>query len=353
MGEMSPGQEYILWFDEFGKEQRNMVGSKCANLGEMLKIGIQVPYGFAVTTHAYETFLAETGVGDQTKSFLAKNFPEGPKTVMDFEKMSNTISQFILSKEIPQGLKEFIYNAYDCLHQKCEIIDVPVAVRSSGVAEDLPNASFAGQYESYLNVQGKEEVIDNIKKCWASLFTPRAIAYQRKKGLETGGSIAVAVQKMINVRAAGVCFTVDPDDGDDTKIIIEGNWGVAEALVQGKVTPDRYVIDKGTLTVKEKKIHQKTVATVLAEKGKGIEERDLSPEKQNEPCITDQEAISIAENAKKVEMHYGSPQDIEWAVDQDLPLPQNIFLVQCRPVTAVVKKSLTDQILDSMISHMR
>ncbi len=341
----------ILWFEEFGKDDRDKVGSKCANLGEMAKIGVPVPPGFAVTTAAYDAFLSKTGAGDEINLYLTK-FPEGPKSLADYEEVSKSIGGFILSKEIPQELKDAFGQAYDELCQKCEMIDVSVAVRSSGVAEDLPTASFAGQYDSYLNVRGKEDLVDKIRECWASLFTTRAISYRIRNNLGVlAGSISVAVMKMVNARSAGVGFTVHPTTGDDTKVVLEGNWGAGESVVRGEVTPDRYIIDKESLELEEKRISQKMIQTVLKERGS--EEVEIPADKQSESCLNDEECLKIAEYAKKVELHYGMPQDIEWAVDWDLPFPRNTFLVQTRPVTAVAKKkTATEQILDLMLSRL-
>lgn len=345
------GEKWILWFEEFGKDDRDKVGSKCANLGEMCKIGIPVPPGFAVTTEAYDAFLAETGVGDQINQYLTK-FPEGPKNLADYDEISKAISKLILSKEMPAALQDTLGRAYEELCQRCSLAVVPVAVRSSGVAEDLPTASFAGQYDSYLNVRGKEQLIKKVRDCWASLFTTRAISYRTRNKLGVlAGSISVAVQKMVNVRAAGVGFTVHPTTGDDTKVVLEGNWGAGESVVQGTVTPDRYIVDKESMALDEKRISQKMMQTVLTEKG--TEDQEVPADKQSEPCVSDEECVKIAEYAKVVELHYGMPQDIEWAVDRDLPFPSNTFLVQARPVTTVVKKkSATEQILDLMLSRL-
>jgi len=342
--------QWILWFEEFGREDTNRVGSKCANIGEMAKIGIPVPPGFAVTTEMYDEFLAKTGAGQRIEQYLIK-FPEGPQTLADQEEASQTIAGIILTAEMPKDLEDAVCQAYDELCQKCQISDVAVAVRSSGVAEDLPTASFAGQYETYLNVRGKDDLLEKIRRCWASLFTTRAISYRIQNKLSVlAGSISVAVQKMVNVRSAGVGFTIHPTTGDDTKIVLEGNWGAGESVVQGIVTPDRFIVDKDTLTLAEKQISQKMRQIVLKERG--VEEEDVPPDKQSVPCLSDEEALRIAELAKSVELHYGSPQDIEWVVDCDFPFPRNIFLVQTRPVTVIVKKKTSELIVDSILRRL-
>lgn len=344
-------EKWILWFEEFGREDTKWVGGKCANLGEMSKMGIPVPPGFAVTTEAYDKFLADTGAGPEIEQYLSK-FPEGPKTLAEYEEVSQTIGQFIESKEIPKDLQDALCQAYDALCQRCSVANLPVAVRSSGVAEDMPTASFAGQYETYLNVKGKEDLLEKVRLCWASMFTTRGISYRiRNKMGVLAGSISVAVQKMVNVRSAGVGFTVHPTTGDTSRIVLEGNWGAGESVVQGIVTPDRFTIDKENLVLEERIISQKMRQFSLKETG--TEEEDIPPEKQSVCCLSDEEALKIAEFAKSVELHYGVPQDIEWAVDWDLPFPRNTFLVQTRPVTAIVqKKSPTEQILDLMLSRL-
>ena len=343
-------EKWILWFDEFGKDSIKRVGGKCANLGEMIKIGIPVPPGFAVTTEAYDEFLAKTGAGKEMEEYL-KKFPEGARTLAEFEEVSQTIGQIIESKEILEDLKEAIVQAYDTLSQRCGIADLSVAVRSSGVAEDMPTASFAGQYDSYLNVKGKEDLLDKVRLCWASMFSARCISYRRKNELGIiGSSISVGVMKMVNGRSAGVGFTVHPSTGDDTRVVLEGSWGVGEAVVQGIVTPDTFVVNKESLVLEEKRVTEKLKQFVL--KDRGTVEEDIPPEKRSIPCLNDEEAMKIAEYAKSVESHYGLPQDIEWVVDSDLPFPENTLLLQTRPVTAIVqKKSPADRLLDRMLSR--
>jgi pyruvate,water dikinase len=337
----------VLWFEDMTSENINLVGSKCGNLGEMInKIKVPVPDGFAITTEAFDRFMKETDSEEEISKYLAR-FP--PKDIAQYDEAGDVISQIILSKQIPRELQDIINQAYEELSQKCEVGDIAVSVRSSGVMEDLPEASFAGQYESFLNIKGKVNLIEKVKECWASLFTARAISYRIKNELPVlAGGMSVGVQKMVNVRSAGVCFTVDASTGEDTWVIIEGSWGAGEGIVQGRVIPDRYFINKETLKVDEREISQKMVQISL--KGEGIMEEDVPPEIQNSPSLGDEEAIRVAELAKKVESSYGIPQDIEWAIDRDLHFPENIFLLQTRPVTALAKKkSTSERTLDTVI----
>ena len=343
-------EKWGVSLDSVCKTDTRLVGGKCANLGEMIKLGVRVPPGFAITTEAYNFFLEETGAGEEIKLYVCQ-FPEGPKDLAEMDEMSQAIRGIIISRDIPKALQKAICHEYEGLCRRCGVVNLPVAVRSSGVAEDLPTASFAGQYDSYLNVRGEEDLLEKVRLCWSSAFNTRCISYriQNKLGV-LGGSISAGVQKMVNSRAAGVGFTIHPVTGDDTRIILEGNWGVGESVVQGVVSPDIFVIDKGTLTLEEKEISTKL--RQYSFKITGTEEEDVPLEKQGLACISDEEATKIGEFAGFVELHYGLPIDIEWAVDSDLPFPDNVFLVQTRPVTVIIKKkSVSEHILDQMMTH--
>ncbi|MBW2609091.1 MAG: PEP/pyruvate-binding domain-containing protein [Deltaproteobacteria bacterium] len=343
-------QPIILWIEEVGEELTPLVGSKNANLGEITRMGLPVPPGFAVTTEAYDEFMAQTGAGEEIEQYL-NNFPERPKTPSEYGEVSQRIKDIILPKDLPEEIQDAIDCAYDELNRKCQMTDVPMAVRSSGVAEDLPTASFAGQYDSYLNVRGKDALFEKVKRCWASLYTARSIMYREKHNLPVlAGSMGVGVQRMVTPRTAGVGFTVHPGTGDDTKILLEANWGTGESVVQGVVIPDRYVIDKETSTLEEKKISCKLRQIVIGDMG--TEEQEVPENRQSLPCLSDEEALKIAEFAAVLEKSYGMPLDIEWALDDTLSFPENIFLVQARPVTKVVeKKDTIDKTLDRMMGR--
>lgn len=348
------GAKLILWFDEIGRDFVSVVGGKNANLGEMTRIGVPVPYGFAVTTEAYDRFMRDTGAGQEIDQYLNK-FPQGLKGASQCQEASKFIRQIIEEKQIPQHLDNTIASNYDLLCKKCGVADIPVAVRSSGVAEDSASASFAGQFESFLNVTGEESLLRNTKKCWSSQFTTQAISYRIKNKLSTRGtSMSVVVQKMTQARAAGVGFTSHPITGDPSKIVLEGNWGLGESIVQGMVNPDKYVIDKETLKLLEKKIARKEKLIVYADQGVVVS--DVPEERREIPCITDEEAVKLAEFAKNLESHYGMPQDLEWAIDGDQQFPQNIVLLQTRPITVSRKKKKgedTAYIVDLMLQMFR
>jgi len=339
-------KKMIAFFEEFGIEDVSIVGGKCASLGEMSKIGVPVPPGFAVTTEAFDFFLKETGTLDELKK-CSTQFSEEPSTIDEFNEMEKAYQEIILAKKMPVEISNGVSKAYETLCDRYNIKDMPVAVRSSGVAEDSPTASFAGQYDSYLNVKGKEEVLEKLLECWASTFTARGISYRvRQKMPILEGGMSVAVMKMVNSKASGVAYTLLPSTQDPSKILMEGNFGVGESVVQGIVTPDQFIIDKKTLQVEQKTINKKLRQYSMKENG--TEEEDVPVEMQNVCCINDDEVFTLAKYFKFIDTHYEVPMDIEWAIDNDLPFPQNVFLVQARPVTIKAKEKPASQFLMDM-----
>ncbi len=326
-------EKRILWFDELSKEDIPLVGGKNANLGEMLRAKIPVPPGFAITAQAYHEFITKTGIAEKIYKTIEETVTDqnNPK---HYEEASKKIRKVIEATPMPAEIEKAIRVAYDGLGEKLGMADVFVAVRSSATAEDLPDASFAGQQETYLNVKGADELVEKTINCWSSLFTPRAIFYRNQKGFKHEQVlISVGVQKMVNAKAAGVIFTINPVTGDPSQIVIEGNWGLGEAVVSGSVTPDDYIVDKNTLKTVEKRIVKKTVEYIRDSKTGKTVHAEVPPERQEQPCITDEEIVRLAELARSIEMHYGKAQDIEFSIDGDLPFPENVFIVQSRPET--------------------
>ncbi|MCK4320088.1 phosphoenolpyruvate synthase, partial [Candidatus Bathyarchaeota archaeon] len=300
----------------------------------MLQAGIPVPPGFAITAQTYEKFITETGIAKKIYKIIEK-------TVTDIndphqhEKASKEIRQLIESTPMLPQIEKAIKNAYNELGKRTKSSRVFVAVRSSATAEDLPDASFAGQQETYLNVKGTKELVEKTVRCWSSLFTPRAIFYRAQKGFEHEQVlISVAVQKMVDAKVAGVTFTINPVTGEPNQIVIESTWGLGESVVSGAITPDNYITDKNTLEIISKKIAKKTVEYVRDSKtGKTIH-HSVPIERQGQPSLTDEEIVKLTELANRIEKHYdGKPQDIEWVIDRHLPFPENIFIVQSRPET--------------------
>jgi pyruvate,water dikinase len=325
--------ELVAWFENLRKTDIPSVGGKNANLGEMINAGVPVPPGFAITAYSYKQFIEETGISTKIYEIIRETVTDtnDPK---QYEIASKKIRELIESTPMPKQIEKAIKSAYKELCSRLSINDVFVAVRSSATAEDLPDASFAGQQETFLNVKGVDELEEKTVKCWSSLFTPRAIFYRNEKGFaHEKVLISVGVQKMVNSKAAGVVFTINPVTGNPDQIVIEGNYGLGESVVSGAVTPDDYVADKNTLKILERRVARKKVQYLRdPNTGKTIH-LEVPAEKQEQPCISDEEILRISELAKSIERHYGKAQDIEWAIDADLPFPSNIFIVQSRPET--------------------
>ena len=327
------GKALILWFDEVRNTDVPIVGGKNASLGEMIHAGLRVPNGFAVTALSYERFIEETKISKKIYEIIKESIinPANPK---QYELASERIRELIETTPMPKDIEESIREAYKQLNKRLNLKDMFVAVRSSATAEDLPDASFAGQQETYLNVKSPDDLIKKVVKCWSSLFTARAIFYRAEKNFEHDKVfISVGVQKMVNSRAAGVMFTINPVTGDRNEIVIEGTFGLGESVVSGAVNPDNFVVDKSEMTVKARRIAKKTVKYVRDPKSGETVHLDISSEQQSEVCISEEELMALAKLACKIEKHYGKPMDIEWAIDQDLSYPDNIFLVQARPET--------------------
>ncbi|MBS7632852.1 phosphoenolpyruvate synthase [Candidatus Bathyarchaeota archaeon] len=330
--------DLILWFENLRKADVPHVGGKNANLGEMTSAGIPVPPGFAITAYSYRKFIEETGIASKIYEIIKQNItnPNDPK---QFEIASKKIRELVEATPMPKDIESAIKSAYDELNRRLGVKDVFVAVRSSATAEDLADASFAGQQETYLNVRGAEELLAATVKCWSSLFTPRAIFYRTEKGfVHERVLISVGVQKMVNSRAAGVMFTINPVSGDPTQIVIEGNYGLGEAVVSGAVTPDDFVVDKASLKIISRRLSKKTVQYVRDPGTGKTVHAEVPTNMQEQPCITDEEVLKLAELAIRIEKHYGKPQDIEWAIDRDLQPPNNVFIVQSRPETIWAQK---------------
>ncbi|AGE73613.1 phosphoenolpyruvate synthase [Sulfolobus acidocaldarius Ron12/I] len=316
--------ELVLDLKNVSKDMIEVVGGKAANLGELLSLGIRVPPGFVITSNAFRYFLKYNGLYD-----VIKNIFENDK---DEKKVSEKVKSLILNAEIPPDLKKAISDAYEQL-EKISNKEVLVAVRSSATVEDIEEASFAGQQDTFLNVS-KNDLFSYIKKVWASLHNERAISYRNAKGIDhLSAHMAVVVQKMVNAKAAGVMFTLHPSTGDTNYVIIESNWGLGESVVGGKVTPDEIVIDKSTLKIVQKRISHKTIKVTYDKQMKKNVELKLDENEANSISITEEEAKELAKLALKVEQHYERPMDIEWAIDSDIKFPENIFLLQARPET--------------------
>ncbi|MEM5872991.1 MAG: phosphoenolpyruvate synthase [Candidatus Aenigmatarchaeota archaeon] len=323
--------EYVRWFEDLTKDDVGLVGGKGANLGEMTKIGLPVPPGFVLTADAYWRYVDYNNLRSKIEEILSKTNINNPTELL---KASEEIQQLFLNGEIPEDLKNVIIENYKNLSRRFGEEDTYVAVRSSATAEDLPNASFAGQQATLLNVKGIEKLLEAVKKCWASLWTARAINYRAHMGFDhMKVALAVVIQKQIFSKKSGIMFTIHPVTNDTSKIVIEASWGLGESVVSGEVTPDEYIVDKNTMKIEEVKINEKKIMTVYDEQTL-TKKVEVPNEIKNVRCLSDEEVLKLAEFGKKIEEHYKHPQDIEFAIDDF-----GIWIVQTRPVTTIKKKT--------------
>src|SRR6266446_1119518 len=321
----------VVWLEDVRKGDIHIVGGKCANLGELTANGVTVPPGFAVTADAFRRFLEETKIGEVIQKTLTS--AEGPRDPKQYEDASEEIRKIIESAPMPSDIASEVRSAYRDLERKTGNAQVKVAVRSSATSEDLPDASFAGQQDTYLNVKGEDALVHYVQKCWSSLYTPRAIFYREEKGFpHEKVLISVGVQKMVESEVSGVIFTLDPVNGDPSKIIIESSWGLGEALVAGVVRPDRFIVDKGTLQIVHKEIVPKMVEHVPNHETGLTMEREVSAERRNAASLGDGQVVELARLARDIEDHYQTPQDVEFAVEGS-KLGQKVYVVQTRPET--------------------
>jgi len=337
---------FISWFEEIGARDVNLVGGKNASLGEMIrtlaKKGVNVPSGFAITVEAYKYVIEKAGINQEIRNTLA-----GLDThdMENLSKRGEKIRNLIRNAPCPEDLKQEIRIAYREMERRYGK-NIDVAVRSSATAEDLPTASFAGQQESYLNVQGEDELLEKVMGCFASLFTNRAISYRVDQGFDHSKVfLSVGVQKMVrsDLACAGVIFSLDTESGFKDAVYITGAYGLGENVVQGIVNPDQFYVFKPTLRngfkpIVEKKIGAKEKKLIYKEGGTGTEQKEVTAEERGRLVLSDDEVLTLAKWTCVIEEYYGRPMDIEWAKDG---ITNELFIVQARPETVHSQKSLT------------
>jgi pyruvate,water dikinase len=326
----------ILWFEQIGKQDVPLVGGKTASLGEMTsKTKVPIPYGFALTADAYRLFLAKNGLEGKIANTLKILTDTNDTTTL--QKVGAEIRKMIESATMPKELERVITEGYEKLGAHEKVKNPFVAIRSSATAEDLPDASFAGQQESYLNITGVKNVIQSVKECYASLFTDRAIFYRVQKGFDhLDVALSAIVQMMCYSESSGVMFTMDPTNGDQSMVLIEGSYGLGEYVVKGSVTPDDYYVDKGSMKVIRKVIPTKTIMLIRNENG-GTEEKKVPDDLKDRQVITDDQVIELAKYALTIEQHYSRAMDIEWGLDTQTG---KLLILQARPETVwSLKKS--------------
>lgn len=348
---MDKNQAMILTFKEINKGDIPLVGGKGANLGEMYNSGFPVPPGFCITATSYDKFLDLTKIRDEIKEVLTGLNVDDNNALQSAAKQVQTI---IKTEQMPGELATLITRAYEDMYKSK--YDVPksvgmfinaardppfVAVRSSATAEDLPQASFAGQQETFLNIKGTKDLIDAVKNCWASLFTARAIFYREKNNFDHFKvKLCVVIQKMVDSTKSGVAFSVDPMTENPEKIIIEAGWGLGEAIVSGSINPDHYVVDKTTWKILENKIMKKDFMIIRDANGKN-KKIYLDEPKCSNQVLADDEIVELAKTVKRIEDHYNFPQDIEWAVEG-----KKLFIVQSRPITTLKKEEKKEKMAE-------
>ncbi len=350
--------QHTVAFDSGADPSTARVGGKCAGLLTMTGCGIPVPPGFAVTTDAFDAMLDGGGLRAEIGSLSAGlDLSDTAGT----ERRTAEIRRLVTERPVPSAVATAVTAAYQVLG---DAGDVPVAVRSSAGTEDLPTVSFAGQYDTYLWVRGADAVVDAVRRCWASLWTARAVTYRAANGVsEQGLSMAVGVQRMVDARTAGVALTVNPADGDPSKIVIDAGWGLGGPLVSGEMTPDNYVVDKVLLVPVRTMVSPKHHELVAAPDGRGLVRRAVEEARRRVPCLAPDEVTEVAGLAKNVERHYGCPQDVEWAIARDPKADEErgprLLLLQARPETfwsrrprvraAVVPGAGVSSIADTML----
>lgn len=316
----------ILWFKEISKNDIPLAGGKGANLGEMTQAKIPVPDGFVITSKAYFDFIEHISLKHKILTELSG------LDVSDSDALfavSKKIKTAFMAAEMPEDLAKQIKTYY---HELCGEHDHLVAVRSSATAEDLPDASFAGQQETYLNIKGWEDVVKNVQKCWASLFESRAIFYRADKGyshLKVG--IAVPVQLMVQSEVSGIMFTINPITNNPTELSIEAAWGLGQPIVSGEVTPDQYLVEKSSDKIIYKHLAKQTWQLTLAGK------TNISRDYQEVQKLSDQHIKELARIGLLIEKHYGRPQDIEWGMERG-----KLYIVQSRPVTTLKQTNVSE-----------
>ncbi len=322
--------EIVKWFEDLGKSDVNKAGGKGANLGELVKAGLPVPGGFVITAQAYLLFTTESGLSQKIAHAIEGLDVDDTAAL---QSKAKEIQDMIVSADMPSVIKSEIIKAYEELSKRDSIKAQFVAVRSSATMEDSEQASFAGMNATFLNVHGKEDLIRKVKECWASLYGARVIFYRSKKEFLDEPVIAVVIQKMVNSDKAGVMFTANPSNNNLASLVIEGAFGLGEVVVGGLVSPDYYEVEKSTLKVKDTRLSHKNFKIIRDDKGQNLEVK-LSKKEAEEQVLTEAEVQELTNLGLKIEEHYGSPQDTEWAIEGS-----KIYMVQSRPITTLLKTS--------------
>lgn len=317
---------YTYRFDDDGCSDARLVGGKGKGLGEMTAAGYPVPPGFAVSARAYRRFLDQDNLRRDIALQLDGLDPEDYTAI---EQASERIDVLMAASQLPGDVAERIREEYAALGELVGVDDVSVAVRSSGTAEDSSADSFAGEFETWVDIRGVDDVLEHVHRCYTSVYASRVLRYALERGIDLSRiEMAVVIQKTVRARTAGVMFTLDPISGDRSRVVLEASWGLGLAVVGGEVTPDRFIVSKVGLSVQSRVLGDKRV-----EYRRGDATVEVPEDRRDRLCLDDAEVIAIAELGKRLEKRHGAPQDIEFAVDEELPAGENLLLLQCRPET--------------------
>jgi pyruvate, water dikinase len=325
-------QPFSVFFGEYEAEHHPIVGGKCSSLGAMTRAGMPVPTGFAVSTHAFADSLTPVleGLLPSLASLDVSNMAE-------LSRIAQFCREAVIAAGASSAAEASIRSSYQMLCEQTNSPTLPVAVRSSATAEDQPDASFAGQQDTYLWIRGADAVLNHVVQCWASLFTDRAIAYRSENGYPHADvAMSVAIQQMVLPKSAGVAFTLNPINGDRSSIVIDSAFGLGESVVSGTVTPDNYMVDKVIFEITKRTVSAKEEECCLD--GDTVVHRPLHADRSTAPSLSDAEIKAVARLARAAEKHFGCPQDVEWAVTVNDAGESTVHLLQSRPETVWSRK---------------
>lgn len=328
---------FILWLDDPRASGNPLLGGKFSNLGEMTAAGIAVPLGFGITTASYRYFLRSAGLEEEVQRLRAA---APGLQLSEIKAETAALRAGIAESPLPADLEAMVRMQYARLEERTGVADVPVAVRSSGESEDLAGASFAGQYDTFLWICGADAVLAHVRACWAGMFGEAVLSYQQDgtNVISRGDfAICVGIQHMVQARAAGVLFTLDPINGDRSKMVLEACWGLGEGVVKGDITPSRFTVDKVTFEIIKRQITLQAEEYRFEAAAGAVQLAPIETERRDQSCLTDKDVIALATLAKRIEVTRGAPQDIEWAVSDR----GEVWVLQVRPETVWSRRAPT------------
>jgi pyruvate,water dikinase len=341
---------YVLWLDDPSAPESTLLGGKFGSLAQMTEAGFAVPPGFGVTTTAYRHFLKAAGLADRAREVRARAVTAD---LAEVQALSAEFTTAVGAAPLPADLETAVREAYAELESRTGQAGLPVAVRSSGESEDLAGASFAGQYDTFLWIKGAEEVLQHVRRCWAGMFGAAVLTYRPEgdASITTADhGICVGIQQMVEARAAGVMFTLDPVTGDRSKVVIEGCWGLGEGVVSGGITPSRYVVDKVTFEILRREVAVQETQFRFDPAISAVGLVPVEADRREMTCLEDVHIDALARLAKRIEQHRGAPQDIEWAVSES----GDVHVLQVRPETVWSRRAATQVIGErkSAVDHV-